>query len=51
MLKMERSRYKLWRSRKGDGVGSVGIIVLEEQRDGGGSKKSDGSCVSGGINR
>ena len=30
MLGMKGRRYKLWRSRKGDGVGSVGVMVKEE---------------------
>ena len=31
MLGMKGRRYKLWRSEKGDGVGSVGVIVKQEQ--------------------
>ena len=30
MLGMKGRRYKLWRSGKGDGVGSVGAMVREE---------------------
>ena len=30
MLGMEGRRYKVWWSRKGDGVGSVGVIVKKD---------------------
>ena len=30
MLGLNGRRYKLWRSGKGDGVGSVGVMVKEE---------------------